>query len=331
MKLSLSIAMASNPRTWPILDGRVRPKGIDLVPSVVYPSELFWRQLKFAEFDVSEMSFSSLIMAITSGDERWVGLPVFTTRRFFHAYVLTRRDAGIETPADLKGKRVGVPEYQQTAALWTRGALEHEFGVRARDLQWWMERVPTHSHRGAVDFPTPPGVTINQVPVEKNLGSMMLSGELQAVVHYIAHNPNLIDRSTIDLWKEPAIKPLFPDPAAECARYYRKTGIFPINHGMVVKREIVERHPWVVLNLLEAFNEANEIANRERVAQTEYHAAAGLLGPEADKALRTPLLKHGIAANRVVLETAAGYSHEQGLTPRLVKLEEVFAASTLEQ
>jgi len=332
MNLQLSIAITSNPRTWPILDGRVKPKGIDLVPTVLHPSEMFWRQLKFAEFDVSEMSFSSLIMAIAGGDQRWVGIPVFTTKRFFHAYILARRDAGIETPADLKGKRVGVPEYQQTAALWTRGALQHEFGVSPRDLEWWMERVPTHSHRGAVGFPTPPGVTINQIPAEKNLASTMLSGEIQAVVHYTVHAvANLIDRSRTDLWKEPAIKPLFPDPAAECARYYKKTGIFPINHGMVVKREIAERHPWVVLNMLEAFEQANEIAERERLAQAEYHAAAGLLGPGADKALRTQILKHGVRANRKVLETAAQYSVEQGLTPRLVKLEEVFAASTLEE
>ena len=331
MKLSLSIAMAANPRTWPVFDGRVKPNGIDWIPSMVPPSELFWRQLKFAEFDVSEMSFSSLIMAVAGGDERWVGLPVFTTRRFFHAYMLVRRDTGIDKPTDLKGKRVGVPEYQQTAALWTRGVLEHEFGVTPRDLEFWMERVPSHSHRGAVGFATPPGVTINQVPAEKSLGSMMLSGELQAVIHYTLNSPNLIDRSTVDLWREPAIKPLFPEPAAECARYYAKTGIFPINHGMVVKREIAERHPWVLLNLLEAFNQANEIANRERLAQAEYHAAAGLLGPGADPALRKSMVQHGVRANRMVLETAARYSHEQGLTPRLVKLEEVFAKSTLDQ
>ena len=331
MNLQLSIAMAGNPRTWPIFDGRVKPKGIDLVPNMVFPSELFWRQLKFAEFDVSEMSFSSLIMAVAQGDDRWVGLPVFTTKRFFHAYILARKDAGIERPQDLKGKRVGVPEYQQTAALWTRGALEHEFGVTPRDIEFWMERQPSHSHRGAVGFETPPGVTINQIPADKNIGSMMQSGELHAAIHYILNAPNLVDRSSANLYTDPQIKFLFSDTAAECARYYKKTGIFPINHGMVVKREIAERHPWVVLNLLEAFNQANEIADRERLAQADYYVAAGLLGPGAEQALRTPLLRHGVVANRKVLETAAQYSLEQGLTPRLVKLEEVFAASTLDQ
>ena len=330
MNIPISIAMASNPRTWPIFDGKVHPDGIDLIPSAVHPSELFWRQLRFADFDVSEMSFSSLIMARSKGDDRWVGLPIFTTRKFFHAEILVRKDAGIGRPADLKGKRVGVPEYQQTAALWTRGALDHEFGVAPRDMEFWMERTPSHSHRGAVGFTPPPGVTIKQIPPEKNIGSMMLSGELDAAIHYIV-NSNLVDRSTADLWNHPAIKPLFPDPVAEGIRYYRKTGIFPINHGMVIRKEIAEKHPWAVLNLYKAFERANDMADRERLAHAEYHCAAGLLTGEARDALRAPLVRHGIRANRAVLETAARYSHEQGLTPRLVALEEVFAASSMEQ
>jgi len=330
MNIPISIAMASNPRTWPIFDGRVKPDGIDLIPSVVHPSELFWRQLRFADFDVSEMSFSSLMMSKAKGDERWVGLPIFTTRKFFHAEILVRRDARIDKPADLKGRRVGVPEYQQTAALWTRGVLQHEFGVAPKDMEFWMERIPSHSHRGAVGFAPPPGVTIRQIPPEKNIGTMMLSGELEAVIHYIV-DPNLIDRSTADLWKHPEVKPLFPDPVAEGIRYYRKTGIFPINHGMVIRREIAEKHPWVILNLHKAFERANEVADKERLQHLEYHLAAGLVAREAAEGARSPIVRHGIRANRGVLETAAAYSEEQGLTPRLMKLEELFAASAMEQ
>ncbi len=330
MNIQLSLAMASNPRTWPIFDGRARADGVDLIPSKVFPSELFWRQLKFADFDVSEMSFSSLIMAKTRGDERWVGLPVFTTRKFYHASVLVRRGAKIESPADLKGKRVGVPEYQQTAALWARGILQHEFGVEPRHMEFWMERGEAISHGGAVGFTAPPGVTIHTVPPEKSLGGMMLAGEIDAVLHYITDR-NLVDRSTVDLWNHPDVKPLFADPVAEGTRYYRKTGILPINHGMVIKREIAEKHPWAVLNVLKAFQQANDIANRERVEQAEYHIAAGLVSRESAEGLRTPLVRHGIKANRLTLETAAQYSNEQGLTPRVVKLEEVFAKSTMDQ
>jgi 4,5-dihydroxyphthalate decarboxylase len=330
MKLQLSLGIASNARSWPILDGTVQPDGIDLISSVVFPSELFWRQLKFADFDVSEMSFSSLMMARSHGDDRWVGLPVFTTRRFFHTGILARRDARIDSPADLKGKRVGVPEYQQTAALWTRGILQHEFGVAPSDMEFWMERTPDISHAGATGFTPPPGVTIKQIPAEKNIGSMMLSGELEATLLYL-REANLVDRSTADLWNHPEIKSVFPDPVAEGIRYFRKSGMYPINHGMVIKREIVEKHPWVVLNLFKAFERANEVADQIRMEQLEYHIASGKVPRALVPELKMPLAVHGIKSNRTVLETAAAYSQEQGLTPRLMNLDEIFAASTMEQ
>ena len=142
MNLQLSIGITSNPRTWPIIDGTVKLDGIDLIPTVLHPSELFWRQLHFAEFAVSEMSCSSFLIITGRGDMRFVGLPIFTTRRFFHTGILVARKSDIETPADLKGKRVGVPEYQQTAALWGRGVLAHEFGVHPKDMEFCMERTP---------------------------------------------------------------------------------------------------------------------------------------------------------------------------------------------
>jgi 4,5-dihydroxyphthalate decarboxylase len=329
MKLQLSLAMTINPRTRPLFDGTVTADGIDLIPTALHPSEMFWRQLKFADFDVSELSFSSLSMARARGDDKWVGLPVFTTRHFFQTWILVRRDAGIESPADMKGKRVGVPEYQQTAAVWSRGLLEHEWGVAPRDMEFWMERAPSLSHGGSTGFQAPPGVTIRRIAPEKNIGSMMLSGELDATLLYLV-DPNLVDRSTADLWNHPAIRPLFPDPHAEGDRYFRKTGFFPINHGMAVRKSLVDQHPWVVLNLFKAFQRANDLANQQRMEHLEYYFAAGLLPQSMGDVLRTPLVSHGIKANRGVLETAARYSHEQGLTPRIIGLDEVFAASTLD-
>jgi 4,5-dihydroxyphthalate decarboxylase len=330
MKLQFSIGITSNPRTWPVIDGRVAPDAIELVPTVLHPSELFWRQLRFAEFDVAEMSMSSLLMARSKGDDRFVGIPVFTTRRFFHTGILVRRAAGIDTPADLKGKRVGVPEYQQTAALWARGVLQHEFGVAPKEIEFWMERPPSHSHGGATGFVPPPGVTVHRIPTEKNIGSMMISGELDATLFYLV-DPNLIDRSTADLHRHPEIKLLFVDPLAEGIRYHRKTGLYPINHGMVIRRELAEKHPWAVLNIIKAFNRANEIANKERMQHVEYHIETGLLAPDARNALATAIITHGIAANRRVLETIAQYSLEQGLTPRAMRLDELFAANAMEQ
>jgi len=330
MNIQLSIGITSNPRTWPIIEGAVGVEGIDLIPTVLHPSELFWRQLRFSEFDISEMSMSSLMMARSKGDDRFVGIPVFTTRKFFHTTVLVRKDAKIDTPANLEGKRIGVPEYQQTAALWARGVLEHEFGVAPKDMEFWMERPPSRSHGGATGFKAPPGVTVNQIPADKNIGSMMLSGELQAVMFYLV-DPNLIDRSTADLHNHPDFKSLFPDPVAEGVRYFRKTGIYPINHGMVIKRELAERHPWAITNILKAFQRANDVANRQRIEHAEYYFETGILPAQAKKAFAAPIITHGIVANRLVLETIAQYSLEQGLTPALTKLDDLFAASTLTQ
>jgi 4,5-dihydroxyphthalate decarboxylase len=325
MNLQLSIGITSNPRTWPIIDGTVKPEGIDLIPTVLHPSELFWRQLHFAEFAVAEMSVSSFLITTGRGDTRFLGLPLYTTRRFFHTSILVRRKAGIETPADLKGKRVGVPEYQQTAALWARGVLQHEFAVEPKDMEFWMERTPEKSHGGATGFKPPPGVTVHQIPADKSIGAMMLSGELDAALHYLVDR-NLVDRSRADLGNHPDFKYLFPDRIAEGVRYYRKTGILPINHQAVVRRDVWEKEPWVALNLIKAFNRANEIANAQRIAHVEDHLATGLLSGDA----KTVLIHHGVKTNRRVIETIAQYSLEQGLTPRLIKVEELYAPNALD-
>ena len=330
MKLQFSIGLTSNPRTWPIIDGKIVADAIDLIPTVLHPSELFWRQLRFGEFDVSEMSLSSLMMAKAKGDDRFVGIPVFTTRRFFHTGILVRKDASIDAPGDLKGKRVGVPEYQQTAALWARGVLQHEFGVLAEGdgildgAAAVAQPRRRHRIRAAAGRDRQP----DSGREEHRLDDAVRRARRRAVLS----GRSQPDRSQHrDLHRHPAIKPLFPDPLAEGIRFYRKTGLYPINHGMVIKRELAEQHPWAILNILKAFHRANELAERQRIEHAEYHIEAGLLPAEARKALHAPIIRHGVVANRLVLETVAQYSLEQGLTPRLMQLDELFAASTMEQ
>src|SRR5262249_10648465 len=251
-RLELGIALSDNPNTRPLIDGEVQAEGIGLTTTTLHPSEMFWRQLRFAEFDVSEMSMSSLLIATARGPTPWVALPVFTTREFFHTRILVRREAGIASPADLRGKRVGVPEYQQTAAIWSRGVLQHEFGVHAREIEWFMERPPDRSHGGATGFAPPAGVRFNQIPPSTDIGNMLVAGELDATLLYLT-NPNLVDRSRLDLNAHPSIRPLFADRAAEGRRYFAKTGLYQINHTVVVRRSLLERHPWIALNLFSAF------------------------------------------------------------------------------
>jgi len=327
--LQLSLIMGSNDRSRPVLDGSVKPDGIELTSTVAHPSEIFWRQLRFQEFDVSEMSLSSLFMAMAHGNRDWIALPIFTSRRFFHTWSWVRTDSGIHQPQDLKGKRVGVPEYQQTAALWSRGVLKHEFGVEPADIDWWMERTEERSHGGATGFQPPAGVRFNRIPGDQSIGTLLADGKLDATLLYLTDN-NLVDRSRITLEGNPDFRLLFPNPAAEGRRYFEKTGIYPINHGMVVRRSIYEQHPWVALNIFNAFRQARDrsAARLRELAST--HLELGLLGPEARQALAVDPYPYGVKSNQKVLETVAEYSHEQGLTPRVMQMEEIFAPSTLD-
>jgi 4,5-dihydroxyphthalate decarboxylase len=328
-RLDLSMALSDNDRTRPIIDGIVGIEGMRLRTTVVHPSEMFWRQLKFADFDVSEMSMSSLLIAASKGDYRWAAIPVFTSRMFFHTRALIRTDRGIEKPQDLRGKKVAVPEYQQTSAIWSRGIFKDEFGVDPRDVEWFMERTPDMSHGGSTGFKAPEGVRFNQIPKSTNIGEMLVKGEIDATLLYLTAT-NLVDRSTIDISRVPTVRPLFASALAEGHRYYAKTGIYPINHTLVVRRDLLDKHPWIALNLYSGFLRAKEWGAKRARELMDSWVETGAFGPDPEKAFRADPLAYGVKAARPVLETIAKYLHEQGLTERQVKLEEVFAKSVMD-
>lgn len=327
--IALSCAFAENPRSAPILSGRVKPDGIAFSCSRVGMSELAWRQFRFHEFDFSELSMSSLMMARAQGDDAYVGIPIFSTRSFMHTGVLVREDAGIDEPRQLEGKRVGVPEYQQTAALWARGILQHEFGVDPLRIHWFMERIPERSHAGALGFQPPPGLDLRQIPVQTNIGEMMLHGELDATLLYLGH-PNLVDRSSADLGPGSGVRPLFPDRYAEGARYFAKTGLFPVNHAAAIRKEVAEAHPWAVVNIYQAFRRAKEAWMDDLRQSLEPYYATGTLDPAAAQGRPKDLFPYGVVANQELLETMIEYSFEQGLTRRKLSIEEIFHPATLD-
>jgi 4,5-dihydroxyphthalate decarboxylase len=327
-QLELSIALSDNERTRPLIEGRIAPQGIRLVPTMVHPSEMFWRQLRFSEFDVSEMSMSSLIISIARGETRWVAIPVFTMRKFFHTSIIVRNDPGISVPSDLRGKRIGVPEYQQTWAIWARGILQHEFGVHPREIEWFMERNPDKSHGGATGFTAPQGVRVAQIAPTSNIGEMLVRGELDGALHYLV-DKNLVDRSTADI--SGITHYLFSDPAAEGRRYFAKTGLFPINHGVVVRRSLLEKHPWIALNLFSAFVAAKETIAQCGKSHLHWYFETGLLDASVERTLKqNDPLAYGVKASHAVLETITQYVHEQGLCARRVALDEIFAPSTMD-
>lgn len=328
--LPLSIGLTDNERTRPLLDGRAKAQGIELHGSALDPSELFWRQLRFGDFDVSEMSLSSLLIAVSRGDRRWVALPIFTSRAMYHTRILVRRDSGIEQPADLKGRRVAVPEYQQTAAVWSRGILQEEFGVHARDIEWYMERGPDRSHAGATGGATPADVRLHTIPAESSLSEQLASGGVDAALVTLPPGDNLVDRGRIDAASLPQVRRLFADPGAEGRRYFERTGVYPINHTLVVRRALLDRHPWIALNLYHAFVDAKRQATRDAVEALQAYVDIGLMPADTFTVLTHEPKNYGLKSTRATLETLVRYSHEQGLIERMLPLDELFALSTLE-
>jgi 4,5-dihydroxyphthalate decarboxylase len=296
---------------------------IDWAVSALYPTEIFWRQLHHGDFDVSEMSLSSLMIAVSRGNRDWIGLPIFTGRRFFHTGIMIRKGLGIEKPADLAGKRVGVPEYQQTAALWTRGVLRDEFALEPSSMEWHMERNPEQSHGGATGFSPPAGIRLSYVPHDKSLGRMLVDGELDALIHFTP-GQNLIDRTTVNPLTDPNVERLF-DPAAEAQRYFSKTGIYPTNHCVVIRRSIAESDPWVVLNIFNAFVAAKKVAHDELLESAEPYATSGGIDENAMRALRRDMYPYGLESSRRTLEAISRYLYQDGLVKKPVVLEDVFS------
>jgi 4,5-dihydroxyphthalate decarboxylase len=334
-KLQLSFISGRNERVNPLIDGHVPVEGVELIPTVSDPSETFWRQLRFGEFDISEMSISSFLIAKERGSDM-VAIPVFPSRRFMHMELWVHVDSGIETPADLRGKRVGVPEYQQTASLWLRGTLAHDFGVPDTDIIWYMERTETFSHGGATGFTPPPGITLHRVPPEETLDTMLVRHALDAAVSYrhSKHMRNVVDRATyrpapsLD-WSK--IRPLFHDRIAEGLRFFRQHGFIPANHLYVIRGDVYRAHPWVAFNLYKAFWAAKDLA-QEQIPRLI--PSALIFGAEYWQQTQTWFgpdpYPYGIAANRPMLDAAIRYALEQRLITRPPEYRELFAESTLD-
>jgi 4,5-dihydroxyphthalate decarboxylase len=333
--LSLSFVSNFNERVEPIMNGTIKAAGIEIIPTYSHPSETFWRQLKFKEFEVAEMSMSSYLIARSRGADM-IALPVFPSRRFFHAEQSYHVDSGIKEPGDLNGKRIGVGEYQQTAALWARGVLEHDFGVSQYKIHWYMERTDELSHGGATGFTPPPGISFHRIPPDKSMASMLVNKEIDVapIAGHLSRALNVIDRSTKIRGGEgdwSKVKPLFSDEIGEAKRFVAKHGFVPVNHTYIIRGDIYREHPDVAIKLYDAFVEA-----KAHAAETllERIPAALVFGPEYLAMTRDILgddpFPYGIKANRAMLETIIDFSHEQGLTPRKMKIDELFAKEMLD-
>jgi 4,5-dihydroxyphthalate decarboxylase len=327
-KITLTLAMNAYDRVLPLVQGEVPIEGVEL-EYVGFPGgvDVFYDQLKFNRYDISEMSVSSFITARQQG---WAYrmLPVLHNRNFYYTQILIRKAARIrqDHPADLKGKRVGVADYQQSAALWTRGILEHEFTVHPSDMVWYMERSERFSHGGASRFSPPAGVEFHYATTD--FATMFQRGELDAAVTYLSGSS--MDRPKPSLVGHPDYVLLYQDPEAEGFRYFRKHGVFPPQHTTVIRESIVQEHPWLARVLTQAFERSKKLALERTYRQPPSlvaFASAALLRQRA--VMGDDPYPYGLRANARAIDMIQTFSVEQGLTPKKQAWSEIFPDEVL--
>jgi 4,5-dihydroxyphthalate decarboxylase len=322
--LRMTIATSRSDRTAALHDGRVRPEGIDATWLPLNVEQIFWRMFRHQEFDASELSLSSTLIRIGRGNTDFVPIPVFLSRTFRHECLYMSTAVGIESPADLKGRRVGLPEFQLTACVWARGILEDEYGVRQEDITWVTGGLEQPG-RKAQEPVQPPGTTIEAAPPGKTLSQMLAAGEIDALIS--PRRPSVFGDGT------GRVERLIPDVWNASRAYYERTKIFPIMHLVAIKRAIVDANPWVPQTLTNAFIAAKKIAEENLRDTTALPISLPFLVEHAEQTaalMGDDFWPYGVDANRPTLEAFARYSHRQGLIPEVPDIDSLFPASTRE-
>jgi 4,5-dihydroxyphthalate decarboxylase len=314
----LSMAISTYDHVRDLTDGRVRPEGIDLMPMELSVEEIFFRMFSFVEWDVAEFSMAKYVSLVGTGTAPFRAIPVFPSRVFRQSAFYVATGGSIRGPEDLPGRRIGIPEWTQTAGIYARAFLQHQCGVRLADIHWVQAGVNQTGRKEKVTPILPDGVTIEQVH-DRSLNELLLAGDLDGIISarepagFPAHNPR--------------ISRLWPDYRSVEEAYYRKTGVFPIMHVIVIKNETLDRHPWIAMNLFRAFDEAktNSLRRLSSIVNSSvavpwmhdaYHRAQQVFGNN--------FWPYGIEPNLQTLNAFLQYCGEQGVTQRTVSVEELF-------
>jgi len=319
-RLRLNLACRWYDRVAGLIDGSIRAEGLDLNVIEGPHYETFWRVLRHAEFDVAELTLAGYLMMVDAGQAPYVAIPVFPSRQFRHGNIFVNKQAGIGKPDELRGKRVGVPDYSNTAAVWVRGILQDEYGVDFRSIHWFRGGIEGPDPVARDEPDAPAGVKLEDIPAGSSLNELLAAGELDAVIGPQA--PSAMTRPGSNVAR------LFVDCRAAEMAYYRKTGLFPIMHLVVIRRSVYEAEPWVAASLMKAF-EAAKAQCYERIAYTGVLSSSlPWLHPELEAQFsffgRDPFV-YGLEPNRAELETFGRYMHGQGLTKRLLPADELLA------
>lgn len=323
-KLRLSVAMGDYDRTRALLDGRVQIDGVDPVYMNLYPEEMFFRAMRSQDFDICELSFSSYTVKTAQGNCPYVAVPVFLSRAFRHTSLYVRKDR-IKKPEDLKGRRIGLPEYQLSANVWARAILQDDYGVHPEDVTWVRGGIETPGRPEKIALQLPPGVRLESAPEGTTISDLLDRGEIDG---FMAPRP-----PAAHVLANPNVGWLFDDPTATAKDYYRRTGIFPIMHVVGVRKSLCEAHPWLPMAVFKAFSQAKDAA-LEALSDTSATKVTLPFVEEQLKAARETLgqdyWSYGVGANRATLETFLRHHHSQGLSQRLLKVEEIFHPATYE-
>ena len=324
-KLQLSVAIGDYDRMRPLVDGAVQIDAVDPQFMLLEPEEIFFRAIRHADFDICELSLSSYSVKTAAGTSAYIAVPVFPSRAFRHTAVYVRKDRGISRPADLKGKRVGVPEYQLTANVWVRLLLKQEYGVDPAEIIWVRGGYEQTGRIEKVLLNLPAGIRLEDAPADKTISGMLADGSLDAVIGPRA--PSCFASG------DPQIGYLFADPQKAAQEWYRKTRIFPIMHVLGIRRALVAAHPWLPSAVVKAFEQSKTIAlarlndtSATKVTlpfvEEQLAAARALMGPD--------FWSYGLAENRHVFQAFLKQHHAEGLSSRLLEPEELFHPASLE-
>jgi 4,5-dihydroxyphthalate decarboxylase len=322
--IQLTLACEDYDRTRPIKDRRIKPEGIELNYLVMSVEEIFWRMMKYEEFDISELSMGAFLTAAARGRRPFVAIPVFPSRTFRHRCIFINTASGIRGPEELRGKRMGVPEYSMTAAVWLRGLFQHEYGIPPSEIHWIQAGEEQPGRKDRVDFEMPPGVRLESKN-DQTLNEMIASGEIDAMM-----SPRM---PSCFLEGAPNVRRLFPNYRQAEMKYFAKTGLFPIMHVIVIKRAIYEKDPWVAQTLYKAFCAAKDLCMRELYDTNILRVSLPWTSAEYEDTcdlMTADYWPYGLTSNRKNLETLHGYLYEQGLIKQRLHLDELFARETLE-
>lgn len=317
--LRLTLACWDSDRTRALIDKSVKPDGIDLDIKVLRPRETFRRMLDDAEFHASELSLASYTALVGRGQCPFVAIPVALSKIFRHSCIYVRTGAGIEKPEDLKGKRVGTSQYGSTALVFMRGMMQHDYGVKSSDIHWFMGPLNTFAEKRLIPLDLPEDVRLDFLDAGQTLEAMFEAGELDAL--FSIYIPELF------LAGSPLIARLFPNFREVEEAYYRRTGIFPIMHTVVLRKDVHAAHPWVAKSLYDAFCEAKERALESLYDSDALKVALPFLLDHVEAARRVfgkDFWAYGLEPNRATLTAIGRYVFEQGLSPRPVEADELF-------